>query len=43
MRAIQRFQREARGIGANHQHICTMHDIGEHDGRPYMVMEWRAD
>jgi len=38
-----RFEREARTIAAlNHPHICTLHDIGQHDGATYLVMEHLA-
>jgi len=38
-----RFEREARAVAAlSHPHICTLHDIGTHDGTTYLVMEYLA-
>ena len=38
--ARERFEREARAASVlSHPHICVLHDVAEHDGQPFLVLE----
>ncbi len=40
-RRVQRFQREARAAAQIwHPHVCPIHDVGEHEGQPFVVLAY---